>query len=38
MNDTPIERQDESAWAKLRRDPVETFTTVDRFDGPAFTP
>ena len=23
---------------KLRRDPVETFTTVDRFDGPAFTP
>lgn len=21
---------------KLRRDPVETFTTVDRFDGPAF--
>ncbi len=23
---------------KLRRDPVEAFTTVDRFDGPVFTP
>jgi nitroreductase len=23
---------------KLRRDPVESFTTVDRFDGPAFGP
>jgi nitroreductase len=22
---------------KLRRDPVESFTTVDRFDGPAFS-
>jgi nitroreductase len=23
---------------KLRRRPVEQFTTVDRFDGPAFDP
>ena len=23
---------------KLRRQPVETFTTLDRFDGPTFTP
>ena len=22
----------------LRREPVETFATVDRFDGPAFEP
>ena len=28
----------ETTVTRLRRDPVEAFTTVDRFDGPPFTP
>ena len=28
----------ETTVTRLRRNPVETFATVDRFDGPAFAP